>query len=345
MRIYSPDPPLSAASDLRACRALLRGGSRSFFAASLLLPKEVRDPASALYAFCRLADDAVDIDARRDTLASLRERLRLAYAGRPLPTPIDRAFAQAVAHHDIPSALPEALLEGLAWDAAGTRYETLADLEAYAARVAGAVGAMMTVLMGRRKADVLARACDLGVAMQLTNIARDVGEDARNGRIYLPLAWLREAGIAPEPWLARPVFSAALGSVVARLLDAADVLYTRAAAGIDQLPLACRPGIHAARLLYAEIGREVASNGWDSVSRRAVVPGWRKARILAGALAASCLRRREETAAPLDATQFLVRATAGSRSGPEPMPAPRGISHKVVWVLELFERLERRESA
>ena len=77
---------------------------------------------------------------------------------------------------------------------------------------------MMTVLMGARDARALARACDLGVAMQLTNIARDVGEDARAGRLYLPLAWLREAGIDPEAWLARPAFSDALGSVVRRLL-------------------------------------------------------------------------------------------------------------------------------
>ncbi len=98
----------------------------------------------------------------------------------------------------MPRELPEALLEGFEWDLVGRRYETLEELQAYAARVAGSVGAMMAVLMGARSAAVLARACDLGVAMQLTNIARDVGEDARQGRLYLPLAWLREAGIDPE---------------------------------------------------------------------------------------------------------------------------------------------------
>ncbi len=86
---------------------------------------------------------------------------------------------------------------------------------------------MMSILMGARTPRILARACDLGVAMQLTNIARDVGEDARAGRLYLPLQWLRSAGIDPEAWLARPVFSAALGAVVQRLLDAADGLYAR----------------------------------------------------------------------------------------------------------------------
>ena len=98
----------------------------------------------------------------------------------------------------IPRALPEALLEGFAWDAAGRRYETLDEVEHYAARVAGCVGAMMTLVMGRRDPAILARACDLGVAMQLTNICRDVGEDARAGRLYLPLAWLRDNGIDPD---------------------------------------------------------------------------------------------------------------------------------------------------
>ena len=103
----------------------------------------------------------------------------------------------------IPAALPEALLEGLAWDAEGRSYETIDELFDYAARVAGAVGVMMALIMDVRSPQALARACDLGVAMQLTNIARDVGEDARLGRIYLPRQWLREAGIDADAWLCR----------------------------------------------------------------------------------------------------------------------------------------------
>jgi 15-cis-phytoene synthase len=349
MRIRSSDTAGPAVSDLRDCRALLRGGSRSFFAASLLLPREVRNPASALYAFCRLADDAVDIDARKDAIAHLRERLRLAYDGRPLATPVDRAFANVVACHEISPALPEALLEGLEWDASGVRYETLADLEEYAARVAGAVGCMMAILMGKRQPDVLARACDLGVAMQLTNIARDVGEDGRNGRLYLPQLWLRQAGIEPERWLARPGFSEPLGAVVQRVLAAADTLYARAAGGIAQLPPACRPGIHAARLIYADIGREIRRNGYDSVTSRAAVPAWRKGQLLGRALVASGLPEPPEPAGPLDATRFLVTAagvTANIRAAAETGRAPRwSISHRVVWLLELFERLERGQQA
>ncbi len=280
-----------ARADFAACRAILRDGSRTFLAASLLLPRRVRDPAAALYAFCRVADDAIDLGEDAEAaLARLRKRLALAYEGRPLPIPVDRALADVVARFRIPRALPEALLEGFEWDASGRRYEDLADLSAYAIRVAGSVGAMLAVLMGARAPDMMARACDLGAAMQLTNIARDVGEDARAGRLYLPLGWLREAGVEPEAWLARPVFSDEVGFVVQRLLWAADDLYERADSGIARLPPSCRPAIRAARHLYAGIGREIGWHGFDSVSRRAVVPARRKTWLLARALLSRAVR-------------------------------------------------------
>jgi 15-cis-phytoene synthase len=345
-----PDSPAAAAAaraDLAACRALLRGGSRSFQMASLLLPRRVARPAAALYAFCRLADDAVDgagEAARRAAPARLQERLQAAYAGRPRPLPADRAFALVVAQHGIPCALPAALLEGLAWDAEGRRYETLAALESYAARVAGSVGAMMALLMGARGPEALARAADLGVAMQLTNIARDIGEDARAGRLYLPLAWMRAAGIAPEAFLVAPAFTPALGGIVARLLRRADALYARAESGIAGLPADCRPGIAAARLLYAEIGRQVERQGLDSVASRAVVPGRRKAVLL---LRSAGLALRAVPAAerpPLAATRFLLQASLAQAAPPEPpRPGAFDIPARLAWVLHLFERLERRD--
>ncbi len=183
----------------------------------------MHEPASVLYAFCRLADDAVDASGdRRDAVERLRERLRLAYAGTPRDDPADRALAVVVAQHRIPAALFDGLLEGFEWDLQGRRYETLEALHDYAARVAGTVGAMMALLMGVRSVEGLARACDLGVAMQLSNIARDVGEDARMGRLYLPREWMAEAGLDPDAWLAQPAFTPALGAVVQRVLDAAD---------------------------------------------------------------------------------------------------------------------------
>ncbi len=315
-------------------------------AASWLLPRTVREPASALYAFCRMADDAVD-GSREPAAAVARLRSRLAdiYAGRPQPTVEDRAMASVVSRYGIPQVWPEALIEGFAWDAEGRRYETIEELHGYAARVAGAVGAMMALVMGARTPSALARACDLGVAMQLSNIARDVGEDASLGRLYLPRAWMRDAGLDPDRWLAEPRFSAALARVVERLLREADTLYARAGQGVAELPLGCRPGINAARLLYRQIGLEVERRGLDSVSGRAVVSVRRKA---VGLAHAACLVRPARVRSPLPplaATAFLVDAVAPGAYRHE---APAGaawwhVRTHVVRTLDLFERLERRE--
>jgi phytoene synthase len=336
-------------ADLAACRALLKGGSRTFYAASHALPGEIGDRATALYAFCRLADDAIDLGSPAAALPRLRRRLDRIYAGRPMAFAADRAFAEVVRRFDVPRAMPDALLEGFEWDAAGRRYQTLDDLIAYATRVAGTVGAMMSLLMEARAPVVLARACELGVAMQLTNICRDVGEDARAGRLYLPLAWLRAAGIDPDAWLAAPAFTPALGGVVQRVLDAADALYARAATGIGALPAGCRPGMHAARMLYAEIGREVERRALDSVSGRAVVPASRKTAVLAGALLAALHVPRVSAEPALAQTQFLIdsvsRTPASQRAGAR-APIPWwDLEGRIAGLVDIFDRLERADFA
>lgn len=311
-----PDGCPTSDEDREACRTMIKGGSLTFHAASLFLPTERRDPCYALYAFCRMADDAVDdqptAEGRHAACAELRDRLDRAYAGRPLDTPVDRAFSDMVLAYGLPKALPEALIEGMEWDAEGRIYESLSDLRSYAARVAAVVGVMMTHLMGVRDPVVLARACDLGTAMQLTNICRDVGEDARLGRIYLPRQWMRDEGLDPEAWLADPRFCPPLSRVVARLLREADALYERAMTGIVGLPLPCRPAIQAAGVLYAAIGDEVIKAGYDSVSRRAVVSAKRKASLAARAMSASLLPRRIDGAPCLFENQFLVDAVVNA---------------------------------
>ena len=312
-----PNDSALAHADTIACRTLLEEGSRSFSAAALLLPRRVRDPATALYAFCRLADDTIDeAHGGLGAIAELRGRLTRVYADRPIDRPADRAFARAVAKFDIPRVLPDALLEGFEWDAQGRRFESLSAVCAYAARVAGSVGAMMAILMGARDRDRLARACELGVAMQLTNIARDVGEDARSGRLYLPLEWLRDAGVDIDAFIRNPRHTPAVGAVVRRLLDTADRMYRQADAGIARLPVSCRPGIRAARALYAAIGAEVRRAGYDSVSRRASTGWGRKVLLLAGAL--QPLHRRASTLdlPPLEETRFLVDAVEVTVSQP-----------------------------
>ncbi len=329
-------------ADLSACRTLLRNGSKSFFAASLLLPRHVREPATALYAFCRVADDAVDgTDDPAAALAALHARLDAIYANKPQPDPVDRSLATVVRDFAMPRELLDALLEGFAWDAENRRYADIGELRAYAARVAGTVGAMMTVLMGGRQAATLARACDLGVAMQLTNVARDVGEDARRGRLYLPLDWLIEAGVDPDAFLMNPIFTPAIASVVRRLLDHAATLYERSRDGVAALPSDCRPAIHAARLVYAEIGRQIAANGHDSVSQRAYVSGRRKLTLLGEAMLAA---RGGSTGRPhelLPEARHLVEAVTR-----QPVPADAAhashvfTSSRTARILDIFAKLD-----
>ena len=326
--------------DLEHCHEAIRHGSLSFHAASKLLPVKVRDPALALYAFCRLADDEVDEgNNRTGAVFRLQERLDAAYAGKPHNAPEDRAFAAIVEEFDMPRALPEALLEGLAWDAAERRYDTLSGVRDYSARVASAVGAMMCVLMRERDPDALARACDLGVAMQLTNIARDVGEDARMGRIYLPLDWLEEAGIDPLNFIHEPLPTDEVRKMVKRLLAEADRLYRRSEAGINVLPLRVRTGIWAARLIYAGIGLQLRRHGYDSISMRAHTStrqklGW--VMQASARSAASLITPKSPViyAKPLPEVAFLVDAAShGRREQSRP-----------VSVLDILAELKAREA-
>jgi phytoene synthase len=331
--------PGAERKDLAAVTQLLRNGSHSFYAASLLLPKKVRDPAIALYAFCRVADDEIDLGLdRKAALARLTQRLDDVYRGAPAAHPVDRAFAATVVAHGIPKCLPAALLDGLAWDAEGRRYDTLSELLDYAARVAGSVGVMMALLMGVRDAAALARAADLGMAMQLTNIARDVGEDARAGRLYLPLNWLAAAGISVEGLLREPQFTPALGSVVRRLLAQADVLYASGGQGISTLPFASRPGIAAARRIYAAIGGQVAARRFDSVSSRARVSMAGKMLLIGRALLDGLAMPWPAELPTLPQIQFLVGAVAPLP--PKPAPEHPGSLDKI---LNIFERLERAQ--
>lgn len=296
-------------ADISDCRELLRHGSHSFFAASLLLPSEYCRPITALYAFCRIADDAIDqADDPQAGLEGLQRRLDRIYANNPGDDPVDRAFANVVHRHGVPYALPAALLEGFHWDVTGRRYDTLSGTYAYSTRVAGTVGAMMAILMGARDPEVLSRACDLGVAMQLTNISRDVGEDARAGRIYLPLEMLAANGVDVDEWLADPVCNDGIRRTVQELLQLADELYARSAWGISQLPMRARPAMFAARSIYAEIGREVERNGCDSINQRAVVPLSRKLRLLGEALRRTPATQRRTRSSGLRETRFLIDA-------------------------------------
>ncbi len=338
--------------DLDACVALMRGGSKSFFAASKLLPPRVRSASIALYAFCRVADDVVDEgDDPTEGLRLLRRRLDCIYQGNPENHLEDHALALVVHQHTLPRALLDGLLDGFAWDALGTRYESMEALHGYCARVAGTVGAMMAWIMGARASNTLARACELGVAMQLTNIARDVGEDARNGRIYLPLEWVRAEGLDPLTWLQSPADHPAIRRVVARMLEHADALYQQSSQGIADLPRDCRAAIQAARLIYAEIGHQLVRSGLNSVDQRTVVGSTRKMTLIGQAQLQAVWDKPSTTSPPpLEGIRFLVEACQHAAGPTHALPQGfpnRSITERILWMINLFERLstERRQQS
>ena len=330
--------------DLQACVSMMQGGSKTFFAASRLLPPRVRMAAIALYAFCRVADDLVDeAEPGATPLLVLQDRLDAIYKGTPHDHVEDHALSLVVQQYKLPRHLLDALIEGFAWDAAGRIYNSIEELHAYGARVAGSVGAMMCWIMGPHQMDTLARACELGVAMQLTNIARDVGHDASIGRLYLPRQWLVEAGIEPEAWLAQPVFNTQIAQVVTRLLDEADRIYKQAHSGIAALPPDCRAAICAASMIYAEIGHQLRRDGLDSVNKRTVVSTTRKLMLLASAWTqVHWIRVADHSPAPLAAILGLVQGCqAATQQTAKPAYFPnRAMPQRVAWMLDLFERRE-----
>ncbi len=273
------------------CLATLAQGSRSFDLAGRLLSLPIRKNAAVLYTFCRRADDAIDQAEPGEAeaaLALLHERVSSVYRGEPQPDVAYRAFAELVRNVNLPRAYPEQLLAGFAMDVRGARYESLDDLLLYCHRVAGVVGLMMCHVLGLARDSALVQAAHLGLALQLTNICRDVAEDWQLGRLYLPAQLLTRFGatdLAAE--LGRPLPQSAqqpIARTVASLLDTADSLYRSADLGLAALPYRASLAIRTARLVYAEIGEEVRRRGCDPFGGRAVVSGSRKLGLLTRAL-------------------------------------------------------------
>jgi phytoene synthase len=299
---------------------MIAKGSKSFALAARLFDGPTRDGAIALYAWCRRCDDEIDgselglragdrpveigADEALRRLGILRARTEAAMDGRPDADPVFAAFSALVRTFGVPRAYPRELLEGMAMDVRRERYESFEGLLHYCYRVAGTVGLMMSHVMGLSDAAALRNAADLGMAMQLTNIARDVREDAEAGRVYLPLAWLREAGV-PADDVMNPAHRDGLAAVVWRLLAEADRLYRSGDAGLGALPFRSACAVTAARRVYAEIGRSVEAAGGAAWDTRTVVSGPRKAALAAGAVAATlgtlpARRARPWRRAPLD---------------------------------------------
>lgn len=258
-------------------RETIARGSKSFAAASTLFDRVTRERVWLLYAWCRACDDLADAQdmggalgdqsGAAERLARIRELTALALAGEATGEPSFDAFAVVAAECGITAAMAEDVIAGFALDAADWQPRSEADLLQYCFHVAGAVGVMMAVVMGVSPDDddTLDRACDLGLAFQLGNIVRDVAEDDRAGRCYLPAEWLAEADIPPGEQM-KPPYRPALVSVAARLCELAEGYEASARVGAARLRFRQRWAVLAAAAIYGAIARKVAAArgaAWD----------------------------------------------------------------------------------
>jgi phytoene synthase len=282
------DPKHAALVD--TSRLIIKSGSKSFATAAKLFNEETRDNAYMLYAWCRHCDDVIDnqelgfnsqpqdAEVTRRVLDQLKEKTQAAIDNKPSDDPIFEGLRYVLKANEIPGRYPLELLEGFAMDAAEHQYKSFDETLQYCYYVAGVVGLMMAYVMGARDEAALQRATDLGIAFQLTNISRDVREDALIGRVYLPEDWLAAAGIPPQE-LSNPEYSAALIKVVERLLNEADRYYASADQGLRALGFRSAWAVASARGVYKAIGDKVRQRGVSALDERVVV---RKRRKLLG---------------------------------------------------------------
>ena len=291
-------------------RAVIEQGSKSFAAAARLFPPDTRAGAYLMYAWCRHCDDETDDQKLgfesaqisraegRARVERLRTKTRSALAGGPVHDPIFAGLKEVVVRHEIPNRFPFEHLDGFVMDVEGREYNTLEDTLEYCYHVAGVVGIMMAYVMGVRDERTLDRATDLGLAFQLTNICRDVVEDARVGRVYLPKLWLAEAGVPPDQ-VAHVEHREGVYRVVRRVLAEADHYYASARLGISQLPFRSAWAVAAARAVYRDIGRVILNRGARAWDRRVSTGRSRKITLVLGgglaAIAATTIGRGPES--------------------------------------------------
>lgn len=265
-------------------REVLSRHARTFALAGWFLPPERLDDAAIVYAFCRLVDDAVDAAESREqgdaAVAAIERELRGEAEARPLVA----CFAALLDGWSISRQVALELCAGVRSDAGDVVVGGDAELLRYCYRVAGTVGLMMCGVIGARDPAALPYALDLGIAMQLTNISRDVAEDARLGRVYLPAARLRAAGTEPAALLRGDAPRAAVSAVVLDVLALAERYYASADAGMRFIPWRSRLAIVVAGRVYRAIGLRLRRRGGDALAGRTVVPALEKALWVGAAL-------------------------------------------------------------
>jgi len=265
------------------CAHITRTYSRTFYMASALLPKDKQRAIQALYAFCRSTDDLIDETQESaqadDLLANWRARLRSSHPAAHDPVPL--AWADAQARHRIPRGYADQLISGVARDLTQKRYASFTDLTEYCYSVASTVGLMSMHVVGFASHDALPYAVKLGIALQLTNILRDVGEDWQSGRLYLPLDELAEFGLSEADIALRRVDDR-WRAFMRFQIDRVQRLYDEAEPGIAYLNADGRFAIAAAAELYRAILKDIEKHDYDVFHRRAHVGLWAKLSRLPG---------------------------------------------------------------
>ncbi|MFD5553415.1 phytoene/squalene synthase family protein [Streptomyces sp. NPDC127068] len=295
------DPALRA--DYAHCRRLNARHGRTYFLATRLLPAARRPAVHALYGFARHADDIVDdlgADAgpedRAAALDALHRRLTAQLRGEPTAEPVVRALADTAARYAVDHALFTDFMAAMRDDLTVTDYPGYAELRRYMHGSAAVIGLQMLPVLGTvvPRAEAAPYAADLGVAFQLTNFLRDVGEDLDRGRVYLPADLLAAHGVDRDrlEWSRRTGRRDA--AITAALVAAARLtreVYARAAPGIDLLEPVSRPCVRTAFVLYGAILDAVADDGYAVLHRRAVVGRGRRAAVAARGLTTAVLAR------------------------------------------------------
>lgn len=265
-------------------RATLARHARTFDLAGWFLPPERLDDAAVVYAFCRLVDDAVDeAGAPGDGLAEVAA-LEAELAGLAPARPLVACYRELLAGWGVPLQVAHELIAGVRADAGPVALPDDAALLRYCYRVAGTVGLMMCGVIGARDPLALPFALDLGIAMQMTNIARDVAEDARRERVYLPQTRLRAAGTDAAALLDGSASRDAVAAVVRGLVAEAERYYASAEAGMRFIPWRSRLAIVVASRVYRAIGLRLRRRGGDALAGRTVVPALEKAAWTAAAV-------------------------------------------------------------
>jgi phytoene synthase len=270
----APDGAIRLRAAYATCREITRAASKTFYLASLFLGAEKRRAVWAVYAFCRTADDLVDRTApaaeRVAALDRLERKLLAALDGQA-DDPILVAYADAARRFEIPVAPALALIRGARMDITIRRYATYRELCEYCYLVASTVGLLVSPILGYASAEALEYGVMLGRAMQLTNILRDVGEDALMGRIYLPAEDLERFGYA-EGHVFAQVVDERFVALMRFQIERVRALYAEAEPGIAMLAPESRYTVRLALTLYRRILNAIELNDYDVFRRRAFVP-------------------------------------------------------------------------